>query len=178
MYSTVIEPALVEHIENSITSAADASGIVEGLVSAVESLPAVSHLLFDFSQVAESLASSDFFDYSAIAENVSEAVMRPVLEPILRTVIFALVLIILFAVVAMVAKGSKVINEVPVIGGANSFFGGVFGIINGLLELCIAAVILKFVISAGLFPEYFSEEIIEKTWFFKMIYFPVLGYIF
>lgn len=178
LYSTAIEPALVEHIEGSITNAADAADITARLTKAVENLPAISHLLFDFEGVAESLAGSVSFDYSAIAENVSDAVIRPVLEPLLKTVIFALVLIILFAVVAIVAKGSKIVNEVPIIGGANSFFGGVFGIANGVLELCIGAVILNMVISAGIFPEYFSEDIILKTHLFKIIYFPVCGYIF
>lgn len=178
LYSTVIEPALVTHLESSITSAVDAKGVVDGLVSAVDNLPAVSHLLFDFSGVAESLANSVSLDYSAIAENVSGAVIRPVVEPIVRVIVFAVTMIVLFAVVSAVAKGSKVINDVPVIGGANSFFGGIFGIANGALELCVAALILRMVISAGIFPEYFSEEIIEKTHLFKMIYFPVCGYIF
>ena len=66
-------------------------------------------------------------------------------------------------------------NEVPVLGGINSFFGGVFGIANGVLELCIGAFILELIISASLFPEYFSEEIIEKTFFFRLIYFSVCG---
>ncbi len=178
LYSTVIEPALVEHIQNSITNAVDAQGVVDGVVSAVESLPAVSHLLFDFSGVAENLAGSVSLDYSAIAEDVSDAVIRPVLEPIIKVIIFALASIVLFATVAVIAKGSKVVNDVPVIGKANSFFGGVFGIANGFLEVCVAAVILQMIISGGFFPQYFSEEIILKTFLFKLIYFPVCGYIF
>ena len=178
LYSTVIEPALVAHLENSITNAVDAQGVVDGLVSAVENLPAISYLLFDFSDVAQTLSGSVSLDYAAIAENVSDAVIRPVLEPIIKVIIFALTAIILFAVVSIVAKGSKVVNDVPVIGKANSFFGGIFGIANGALELCVGALIIRTVISSGMFPEYFSEEIIEKTFLFKNIYFTVCGYIF
>ena len=101
--------------------------------------------------------------------------MRPVVEPILETVIFAVVLILLATVVSFIAKGSKIVNDVPVIGRINSFFGGVFGIANGILELVIGAFILEFIISASLFPEYFSEEIISGTYFFRLIYFTVCG---
>ena len=61
------------------------------------------------------------------------------------------------------------------IGKANAFFGGVFGIVNGALSLCAGAFILEFIISAGIFPEYFSEEIIGKTNLFRWIYFAVCG---
>ena len=97
------------------------------------------------------------------------------MEPILETLFFAAALIILATVVSFVAKGSKFVNDVPIIGGFNSFFGGVFGVFNGALELCIAAFILEFVISASLFPEYFSEDIISKTYLFRWIYFSVCG---
>ena len=114
-------------------------------------------------------------DYAAIAVSVEESVIRPVAEPILETVAFAVSLILLATVVSFVANGSKFVNDVPIIGKANSFFGGVFGIANGVLELCIGAFILDFVISAGIFPEYFSEDIIEKTYIFRWIYSAVCG---
>ena len=75
----------------------------------------------------------------------------------------------------IIAKGSKFVNDVPIIGGFNSFFGGVFGLANGILELCIGAFVLDFIISAGIFPEYFSEEIISESYFFKWIYSAVCG---
>lgn len=178
IYATAIEPAMISHLEESMQNSVDAESIVSSLTEAVEGLPAISGLLFDFSGVAESLADSVSLDYLSIAENVCESVMEPVLMPILKTLIFAVMLIILLPIVSLIAKGSKAVNDVPIIGGANSFFGGVFGILNGILELCIGAVILRFVISAGIFPEYFSEEIISGTYLFKMIYFPLIGYIF
>ena len=175
IYTTAVQPAVISNMENSIANAVDAESVISGLTEAVESLPAISYLLFDFSGAAESLVESVGLDYSAIASAVEESVVRPVVEPILETVIFAVSLIILATVVSFVAKGSKIVNEVPIIGGFNSFFGGVFGIANGILELCIAAVILNFVISASLFPEYFSEEIISKTYLFRPVYEAVCG---
>ena len=158
-------------MEESISGAVDTESVVNGLKEAVESLPAISHLFFDFSGAAESLVDSVGLDYAAIAVSVEESVIRPIVEPILETVIFAVSLVVLAAVVSIVASSSKFVNDVPIIGKANSFLGGVFGIANGLLELCVAAFILKFLISAGIFPEYFSEDIISETYFFRWIYF-------
>lgn len=175
IYTTAIQPAVISGIEESVANAVDTESVIAGLTEAVENLPAISHLLFNFEGVAENLVATVGLDASAIAETVEESVIRPVAEPILETVIFALSLIALVTVVSIVAKGSKIVNEVPVIGGFNSFFGGVFGIVNGAVELCVAAAILRLVISAGLFPEYFSEEIISETWLFKWIYFALCG---
>lgn len=177
VYSVIIEPEIIKHIETAISGAVDAETILERITSAIESLPAVSGLLFDFSGIAEGLAGGIDPDYSEIAKAVSETVTEPVLVPILKTLFFAFSLIILFSAVSLIAKGSKVLNDVPVIGEANGFFGGVFGILNGILMLCLAAVILDMVIKEGIFPEYFSENIISETFLFRYIYFPVTGYI-
>lgn len=175
IYTTAIQPMVIEKMESSIANAVDTESVINGLASAVEGLPAISYFLFDFSTAAENLVDSVGLDYAAIAVSVEESVIRPVAEPILETVAFAVSLILLATVVSFVANGSKFVNDVPIIGKANSFFGGVFGIANGILELCIGAFILDFVISAGIFPEYFSEDIIEKTYIFRWIYSAVCG---
>lgn len=175
IYTTAIQPAVISGIEGSVSNAVDTESVIGGLTEAVENLPAISHILFNFEGVAENLVASVGLDAEAIAKSVEENVIRPVAEPIIETVVFAVSLIILITVVSLVAKGSKIVNDVPVIGGFNSFFGGVFGIVNGAVELCVAAVILELVISAGLFPEYFSEEIISGTYIFRWIYSAVCG---
>ena len=175
IYTTAVQPAVITNMESSIANAVDTESVINGLTEAVESLPAISYFLFDFSGAAETLVDSVGLDYAAIASSGEKTVVRPVVEPILETVIFAVVLILLATVVSFIAKGSKIVNDVPVIGGINSFFGGVFGIANGILELVIGAFILEFIISASLFPEYFSEEIISGTYFFRLIYFTVCG---
>lgn len=175
IYTTAIQPAVIKNMESSIANAVDAESVVLGLTEALESLPAISYFLFDFSGVAENLINSVGFNFSAIAAAVEESVVRPVVEPILETVIFVVSLILLAALVSFIAKGSGFVNEVPVIGGFNSFFGGVFGIANGILELCIAAFIIEMVISAGIFPEYFSEKNISETFLFRRIYFAICG---
>ena len=175
IYTMAIQPAVIANMEASLVNAVDTESVINGLTGAVENLPAISFLLFDFSGVAENLVESVGFDYSAIAVAVEESVIRPMAEPILETFIFAVALIILASAVSIIAKGSKFVNDVPIIGKANSFFGGVFGIVNGAAELAVAAFILNFVIKAGIFPEYFSEKIISGTYLFRFIYFALCG---
>ena len=175
IYTMAIQPAVIAKMEASLVNAVDTESVINGFTGAVESLPAISFLLFDFSGVAENLIESVGFDYSAIAVAVEESVIRPIAEPILETFIFAVALIILASAVSIIAKGSKFVNDVPIIGKANSFFGGVFGIVNGAAELAVAAFILNFVIKAGIFPEYFSEKIISGTYLFRFIYFALCG---
>lgn len=173
LYTTVIQPTVIEKMESSIANAVDTESVINGIASAIGGLPAVSGFIFDFDGAVESLINSVGLDYGAIAASVEANVIRPVIEALLETFIFALALIILFFVVSIIAKGSKFINEVPVIGKVNSFFGGISGIFNGGVELCVVAFIMELLISAGLFSEYVSESIISKTYIFKWIYFAV-----
>ena len=62
IYSTALEPALASYLEESMHNSVDAEGIVNSVTEAVSELPAVSHLLFDFSKVSESLADSVSLD--------------------------------------------------------------------------------------------------------------------
>ena len=175
IYTTVLQPMFIENMAVSLSNAVDTETVINGLSEAIGTLPEISRLLFDFSGVAESLMNSAGLDYAVMAASIEESVVRPVMEPLLEITVFAASFIILVAVVSLVAKGSKVVNEIPVIGGFNSFFGGVFGIANGIIGLCVAAFILEFIISAGIFPEYFSEKIISETYLFHWIYDFVSG---
>lgn len=171
IYSVAVAPAVTQKLEEAMSGAADAESIIEGLVSAIEGLPAVSSLFFNFEDAARSLIDSVGFDYHAIAVGIEEKVISPMLEPLLETVFFFIALIILLIAVSLAANGSKLLNAVPIISGVNSFFGGIFGILNGAIQLFIGAVIIEAVISAGVFPEFFSEEIISETLLFRWIYF-------
>ena len=151
VYTTLLQPLLLTTLENSLANAVDPETVVEGLKNAVAGLPAISALLFDFSAV-------------------EETVLRPVIEPLLEMILFVLVLLILLAVVSLLAKGSKSVNEVPVIGKVNAFFGGIVGFINGVVLLFAAAAILNVFIHLNGATEYVSEPLIGKSLFFHYIY--------
>ena len=53
VYTMAIQPAVIESMEASLMNAADTESVINGLTEAVESLPAISFLLFDFSGVGD-----------------------------------------------------------------------------------------------------------------------------
>lgn len=170
IYSAVIEPAVVSGITGSIGEATSVESVTEALTKAIDGLPQISRLFFDFEGVAEGLIEASGLDAQKIAEAATENIVRPVVEPIISSLIFVVSVILLIAVVSVVANGSKVVNDVPVIGSVNSFFGGTAGIVSGGVNVLIGAIIIGFVISFGIFPQYFSEEIIQNTYIFKYAY--------
>ena len=170
LYTTLLQPLLRTTLENSLANAVDPETVIEGLKNAVAGLPAISALLFDFSAVEESLTESVTLKTEEIAATVEETVLRPVIEPLLEMILFVLVLLILLAVVSLLAKGSKSVNEVPVIGKVNAFFGGLVGFINGVVLLFAAAAILNVFIHLNGATEYVSEPLIGKSLFFHYIY--------
>lgn len=175
IYTTAIQPGLLNTIESSIENAVDTESVISGLKSALNGIPALSAVFFDFSGVEASLDGAVNLESSKIASVVESGVIRPVVEPLLQTVIFIATLIILMFVVTLLAKGSKTFNRVPVIGGINSFLGAVMGIINGGVLLCAAAAIISLIISAKGSSEYLSADIISNTYLFKWIYGAVTG---
>lgn len=175
IYTTAIQPALLETIQASVENAVDTETVIDGLKSAVSSIPALSSVLFDFSGVEQSLDGAVNIEGAKIASLVESSVIRPVMEPLLEMVIFIASLIVLLFAVTLLAKGSKGFNRVPIIGGVNSFLGGITGIVSGGVLLCAAAAIINIVISAKGNTEYLSYDIISKTYIFKWIYSAVTG---
>ena len=170
VYTTLLQPALRVTLENSLANAVSPEKVIEGIKNAVEGLPALSSLLFDFSAVEESLTSSVHLNAAQIAAAVEDTVLRPVIEPLLEMLFFLLILFLMFAIVALLAKGSKSVNEVPVIGKVNAFFGGLVGLVNGVVLLLAAAAVLNVFINLHGPTEVVSEEVIGNSLFFHYIY--------
>ncbi len=175
IYTTAIQPGVLISLESSIENAVDTKSVLDGLEEAVSSLPAISKLLFDFSKIEDSLSGMVSFDADKIAAAVEESAIRPVVEPILEILIFVIVFLVLMFVVTLLAKGSKTVNKVPVIGKVNGFFGGIVGFVNGVVTLAVAAAVLRLVISINGEGKYISEQIISNTFLFKWIYFAIFN---
>ena len=174
-YTTAIKPFLMNSIESSVDNAVNTEDVVSGIEEAIDKLPAVSNLLFDFSSFEEKLSDTVFINSEEIASAIEETVLKPVIEPLLEMVIFIVVFIVLLIVVTALAKGSKKVNEVPVIGGVNAFFGGVFGTVYGVVLLALAAGIISIIISTKGDTKYVSESIIERTYLFRFVFNIITG---
>ncbi len=175
LYTMLLKPGIIETIENSLGKAINTEDVIKNLEEAVASLPAVSKLIFDFGAVEESLGDAVDMSNLKIAESVEESVISPVVLPLIEIIIFAIALLLLLAVITAIARKSKKVNEVPVIGGVNAFFGGVAGALEGTVVLAIFSTVLRFVIKAYGSSVWLSEKIISNTYIFKWIYFTVCG---
>ena len=175
LYTMLLKPGIIETIESSLGKAINTGDVIKNLEEAVASLPAVSKLIFDFGAVEESLGDAVDMSNLKIAESVEKSVISPVVLPLIEIIIFAIVLLLLLAVITVIARKSKKVNEVPVIGGVNAFFGGVIGALEGAVVLATVSTVLRFVIKVYGSSVWLSEKIISKTYIFKWIYFTVCG---
>jgi len=172
IYHTFMEPKFVDMIEGSITHSGTASGLLSDLKSALSSLPAVSYVLFDLAGVADGTLEK-IADQSAesIAGAVVDEVVSPVVYPILRALLFTAVLILGCYIVRAVAKGSGAMRGIPVVGTMDRFLGGAFGVVEGLIVVCIICVFVY--VGLSLWDGrwfWFSREVISESYIFKWIY--------
>ena len=113
----------------------------------------------------------------------SEAVVNGIVEPCVRIAVQTLAFVIIFSVVTIVlnllAKLLKFVNKIPVIGGLNSFCGGLVGIAEGLLGVFIVCLLVRLVtILSGGNIMFFNNSAIETTHVFKVFYnFEFLNFI-
>lgn len=175
LYTALLKPGIIESIESSLGKAIDVEDVINSIEEAVASLPAISKLIFDFGAIEDKLDGGINMTNANIAANVEESVISPVVMPLLEIIIFALVLILFLALITVIARKSKKVNEVPVIGGLNAFFGGIIGALEGAVVLAIVSTGLRFLIKAYGESVWLSENIISKTYIFKWIYFTVCG---
>ena len=85
---------------------------------------------------------------------------------VIMTMVFV---IILFIVVMILSRKLKVLNKVPLVGSANKILGGIVGVAQGVIWLCIIALIIHLLISAGIF-NFLNTEAVNKTIIFGPFY--------
>lgn len=177
IYHTLLEPRLIEMLENSLTVNGNSGSMLSDLEAAVNSLPRVAYLLFDLAGAAETeLSLIADKSVNAIAGTVVEQVVSPVVYPLIRALLFIIVLIVGLFIVNALAHSSKVVRDIPLIGTLDGVLGGAFGIVEGVLILAVAAVFLH--IALGFFEgrwEWFNSDIISRGFLFKHLYYFVNG---
>ena len=106
-----------------------------------------------------------------LADSVLDSMVKPfVLTPI-RMVIFLIIFGILSLILGILASKLTFINNIPIIGFANSVLGAVAGIIKALISLLIIAIIIKGIIIISENSIIFlNETTIQKTYLFDYFY--------
>lgn len=111
-------------------------------------------------------------DENERAKEITELAVKPIVLSFVRYLLFIICFIILLIVLKIVIKMiCKVVDIVPIISGANKFFGGIIGLAQGILLIFVLVMAIKLWVgfSSGDML-FFNSETIEKTKIFKQIY--------
>lgn len=85
-----------------------------------------------------------------------------------RVIAYVILSILLFILIRILLSFSKAIRKIPIVGGINAFFGGVVGLLEGLLILwCLCLLIMMF---SGTSFGVKAVEVINGSKFLKFIY--------
>lgn len=110
-----------------------------------------------------------------LVKEIADNTLRPVLVKAIGTVSFVVIFAVLSMLSNLLLSMLGIINSLPVIGFFNSTFGAVVGILQGVLIVCIIALLFK-----GLFyfnPDgwwVFNSDVVEDTFLFRYFMEPGL----
>lgn len=119
------------------------------------------------------------FSYATRSEAILANIIDPIIITPMRIILFLLIFIIVSFVLELIANGTKIINEIPVLSSVNEFIGGTLGLIKSVFILCIICIAIQLLISITNDSLVFiNTYTIDKTLFFKYIYnFDLINFI-
>ena len=169
LFSNLIYNAMIkERIIQSVTKSFSEIG---GDISdkAIDTLPGFVKSLLSLS--GESIDSAIASSSSQAAEAMEQA-LRPIVIAIMAVVLTVVLVVILSVLIRLlVVKPLTKMFESSPLKGINRFFGGVLGLLEGVLTVCALAYLLKLLIPI-LHPDsyLFSESTIYNSYIFYHFY--------
>lgn len=119
----------------------------------------------------------------ASSASFKDAVINGMIEPCVKLLVQTLAFVIIFSVVMIVlnllSRLLKFVNKIPVIGGLNSFCGGLVGLVEGVFTVFVVCIIVRLitVLCSGTIM-LFNEAEINSTYVFSVFYnFDFLNFI-
>ena len=110
------------------------------------------------SQMAELLEEG-----ATLSEALVETILRPLVLSFLEMLAFLLLFITLNAVIKLLIHASRVFNKLPLLGGVNRFFGGLCGLVEGLVFLYIIGIALRMLTVASGPDAFLTTELLKET---------------
>ncbi len=166
-------PVFTAFFEKPITNTAEkalaAGGGAEGIVS---SLPRFLATLTEgfFGSHEELVFQVDLASQSA-AKGIVESAIRPALEALIGVVLFLVLFAVLLLLLRLISHALLLVDHLPVIAKLNHLLGGVFGILQALLVLLIAAALIRLtVLLSGDSLSWLNTELIGKTKILNIFY--------
>lgn len=107
----------------------------------------------------------------SLAEIIEGKIIRPVMIKTVRTALFIVTFAAVLLVVSIIARAAGLIRNIPGIRSADSFAGGILGLLQGLLFTAVLSVAANvFINITSNANEYLNMETISDTLVFKRLY--------
>ena len=107
----------------------------------------------------------------SMAEIIEREIIRPVMMKTVRTALFIVTFAAVLLIVSIIARAAGLIRKIPGVRSADSFAGGILGLLQGLLFTAVLSVAANVFISlTSNANEYLNMETISGTFVFKRLY--------
>lgn len=107
----------------------------------------------------------------SLAEIIEGEIIRPVMMKTVRTALFIVTFAAVLLIVSIIARAAGLIRKIPGVRSADSFAGGILGLLQGLLFTAVLSVAANVFISlTSNANEYLNMETISGTFVFKRLY--------
>lgn len=107
----------------------------------------------------------------SLAEIIEGEIIRPVMIKTVRTALFIVTFAAVLLIVSIIARAAGLIRKIPGVRSADSFAGGILGLLQGLLFTAVLSVAANvFINLTSNANEYLNMETISGTFVFKRLY--------
>lgn len=107
----------------------------------------------------------------SLAEIIEREIIRPVMMKTVRTVLFIVTFAAVMLAVSIIARAAGLIRHIPGVRSADSFAGGLLGLLQGLLFTVILSVAANvFINLTSGANQYLNADVISETIVFKRLY--------
>ncbi len=169
-YTKVIEPGILTSIENVVSQQGasledTSSSIWEALPSIVRNNAAAFNINPENFVNTESLLEGS----QALAQNISDTIIKPVTVQFLKIIFSLVIFIILSFVFKFVVKFLNKVFSFSIIGKLNSLLGAALGVIMGIVVALIFVLLVNFIISVSGGFLCFTNEAVNSSRIFRFI---------
>ena len=99
----------------------------------------------------------------SLSEALVETILRPLVLSLLKMLAFLLIFILLNALIKLLIHASRIFNKLPLLGGVNRFFGGLCGLVEGLVCIYVIGIVLRMVTATAGPDAFLTTELLKET---------------
>ncbi len=106
-----------------------------------------------------------------VRDAVIDGIVKPCFNVTVQTVAFAVIFFAIVLILNLLAKLLQLVNKIPLIGGLNTFCGGLVGLVQGFLTVCMTCLLVRVIaVMSGGNIIFFNNAVIDSTMVFRFFY--------